>query len=154
MGQRAGGKLKRLVAITAAALALSIGFVLAACTPAAIAPTTTNPKTPRWEVTFHAVPTAVAGGPVTGRLILTYAPYLSAPPTNDVTFTAVCVRCTGPTPVTVKGRLVLTPEQCAGAPSLVQPPPDSKTCWSAPVTFDVPGTWHFTTPYDIDLVIP
>lgn len=104
----------------------------------------------RWQASVGQVN---AQPPVLVRLILTYEPYLSAPPTNDITFVAVCTNCSSDVPH-VLGRLVLTPEQCGGAPSQATPPANSRTCWSAPVTFPSAGTWHFTTPYDIDLNIP
>ena len=106
---------------------------------------------PRWQASVN---TQLSGDPpFFVRLILTYQPYMSAPPTNDITFVAVCTGCAAGTPPLV-GRLVLTPEQCGGAASQTQPPPNSRMCWSAPVTFPSAGTWHFTTPYDTDLRIP
>jgi hypothetical protein len=138
-----------LVALTAL---LVIGCSSATPVPSA-SPTLTQTTTitPQWQASI--------GGQLSGqppylvRLILTYQPYQSAPPTNDITFVAVCSGCAG-SPSPVIGRLVLTPEQCGGAASQAQPPPNGRTCWSAPVTFPSAGTWHFTTPYDVDLKIP
>lgn len=149
----------RQILVGRASLALTglAALFVSACATAAPVPSASPALTqattvaPRWQA---SIGTQLSGQPpFTFRLILTYQPYVSAPPTNDITFVAVCTGCTG-SPSPVVGRLVLTPEQCGGAVSQTQPPTNSRTCWSAPITFPTAGTWHFTTPYDIDLHIP
>ena len=144
----------RRASLTLTALVALFVIACATATPVPSASpvlTQTTSVAPRWQA---SVATRLSGQPpFTVRLVMTYQPYLSAPPTNDITFVAVCTGCTG-SPSPVVGRLVLTPEQCGGAPSQAQPPANARTCWSAPITFPSAGTWHFTAPYDIDLVIP
>lgn len=139
----------------ARALTFLAAFVLA-CSPGPTFPGTPYPpptEAPHWQA---QVSSAVAGEPV--RLILSYQPYLSAPVSNEISFTARCDNCepTGApgsarAPLTIHGRLVLTPEFCQS--SSATPKPDSQICWSAPIVFPAVGTWHLTTPFDVDVQI-
>lgn len=147
---RVADVMRRVVAV------VFMAFLVAACTSTGPLPPVASTPPPssvaRWQATLLGAP-ALASGRLVGRLVMTYEPYLSAPPANPISFTAVCKTCTGPT-LLLSGSLVLTPEFCSGAPSQTQPPPNSKTCWSAPITFLSAGTWHLTSPYDVDLVVP
>lgn len=141
-------------------MARSLLFLLGVLNLFACSPGPTMPGTPyavpepvHWQA---QVSKAVAGEPV--RLILMYQPYLSAPVSNDITFTARCDNCSPSgapgsprVPLTMQGRLVLSPEFCGSSSST--PKPDGQICWSAPVTFPAVGTWHLTTPYDLDVQI-